>query len=752
MFIALAAASVAASVPIQEPAALHPASSMLVVQIPDVQAAMRAYSTTAVARMLADEELHTSIGQVMGGPPLDPVAWGMEQYYAQVASGELPPMLDYLDGLKSASFSIEVAGADAVGFVMGLDVAEDKDFFASQNLGFRMVVDFVDEPSAEMMTEFLLEAIGSDGPPGMKLSAKAMTMPEGAMGFGSSAIRVWSFVPEEAGNDAGRDSFNASLRMVGGGTRLALFAGNVEVGDYVRTLGANAMDESAVSVFEPGRAAFTKKAETPVLELFMRPFLEDVLNEEQPEMVPALDLAEALIGPAASMAIRGGHWRMGIDGGQFVTQGIHDPSEGGPLSGVLGAQPLDPSALALVHPDALITSVMSLDASVLAKLFVQYMSEDDLAGMDAELGFRPDRDIAGALGNAVSYSLPPLKSLLSAPNLMGAIRLNDKDKFTKGMDGLLSIVEQFGEDIQLVRDEYKGAMMYTLSFTGDLNLPIEGLPIDPASFFKPTITIMEDRVLMTTLSTHAKREVRRVLKLAKKGLEPPVHEKIMAMGDLGGATTVGYADWPTFFGALYSQVKGLAPLIAGGAELPIDPAMLPDAAVLTRHFKPSENWTRVKDGKVMQYAKSSLGAEVSFLPSAMLALVFGTRTSGPQELMTVEASIEQPPEEWHEAAGAVPEAGTAEVLTALTKAALMEVDVALTLYQLDHKGAAPDSLAILLVASEMYPKGYLEGGNVPVDAWEHAFVYTKGTDGYTLHSMGPDGQDNSGGGDDIGTN
>jgi hypothetical protein len=738
MFIALAAASVAASVPIQEPAALHPASSMLVVQIPDVQAAMRAYSTTAVARMLADEELHTSIGQVMGGPPLDPVAWGMEQYYAQVASGELPPMLDYLDGLKSASFSIEVAGADAVGFVMGLDVAEDKDFFASQNLGFRMVVDFVDEPSAEMMTEFLLEAIGSDGPPGMKLSAKAMTMPEGAMGFGSSAIRVWSFVPEEAGNDAGRDSFNASLRMVGGGTRLALFAGNVEVGDYVRTLGANAMDESAVSVFEPGRAAFTKKAETPVLELFMRPFLEDVLNEEQPEMVPALDLAEALIGPAASMAIRGGHWRMGIDGGQFVTQGIHDPSEGGPLSGVLGAQPLDPSALALVHPDALITSVMSLDASVLAKLFVQYMSEDDLAGMDAELGFRPDRDIAGALGNAVSYSLPPLKSLLSAPNLMGAIRLNDKDKFTKGMDGLLSIVEQFGED--------------TLSFTGDLNLPIEGLPIDPASFFKPTITIMEDRVLMTTLSTHAKREVRRVLKLAKKGLEPPVHEKIMAMGDLGGATTVGYADWPTFFGALYSQVKGLAPLIAGGAELPIDPAMLPDAAVLTRHFKPSENWTRVKDGKVMQYAKSSLGAEVSFLPSAMLALVFGTRTSGPQELMTVEASIEQPPEEWHEAAGAVPEAGTAEVLTALTKAALMEVDVALTLYQLDHKGAAPDSLAILLVASEMYPKGYLEGGNVPVDAWEHAFVYTKGTDGYTLHSMGPDGQDNSGGGDDIGTN
>ncbi|QDV10098.1 Bacterial type II secretion system protein G [Planctomycetes bacterium Poly30] len=758
MFIALGLASAAISVPFQEsasyaPASLHPASATFVVQFPDLQKLIEAFRTTGAVRMLEDPDLQTAIGQVMAGEgadPVDPIGMLMEQYARAVDRGEMPPLLDYLQGMESASASVDFAGGDVLAFVQGIETAEDKGFFVSQNLGIRFVADFIDEPTAEKVTEFLIEAIGEDGPRGMELSARALTMPEGAMGFGASGIRDWTFVPSEAGNGAGKNGFETTMHLVAGGKRLALFMGNVDSADYVRALAANTVPSPAASLFEPGRAAFKKAPAAPAFELFLRPFVEDMVAMNEPNAVPLLDIAEALIGPAASLAIRGGHWRMGIDSGQFVLEGIHDPSRGGPLSGVIGAQPLDRSALELVHPDALVTSVTSLDSKVLANLIQQFATEEDptmLDEIEERFHFRPDRDLAAPLGGAVSYSLPALTSLFSAPNVMGAVALRDKEAFTKGMDGLMGMAESLGEDVQLVRDDYKGAMMYTLSFTGDVGFSVPGLPFDPASFFKPTFTIMGDRVLLTTLPTHAKKEIRRVGKLAD-GEEPPVHEKIMAMGDLNGATTVGYADWPQFFGMFYTQIKGIAPLLAGGGDLPINPAMLPDAAILTRHFQPSENWTRIQDGKVMQYAKSSLGTEAFFLPASLAGLfTVGTRFQGTEPLMVEAVAVDEV--EWEDAAEEAPEPGSPEALLSTTEESLVDLDVALTLYQYDHKGAAPASLDALLETSTKYPNGYLESDALPMDGWGHAFIYAKTDEAYRLYSMGPNGVDDGGAGDDI---
>ena len=769
MLIALAAASVALPVSVQEPAALHPSSATFVLQVPDIQSALAKYGTTAPAKMMADPDLHASIGQMMagaGGEPVDPWAMAMGEYNKAVESGDLPPLLDYLYGMKSMSMSVEVAGNDVLAFINGMENTDNEDFYLSQNLGIRIVVDFVDESSAEQVTQFLVGSINEESPGSLELSAKALTVPETATGFGSTAIRAWSLVPSEAGNgEVDPDSFEGSLRIIAGGTRLAISAGNVELGSYVNTLGSGSMEGAATALFTEGRAAFEKGPETPVMELFLQPFVEDLVLAQEPDALPILDIAEVMLGPAASLGIRGGHWRVGIDSnGQFITEGFHNPSKGGPMSGAIGTQPLDPSALSLAHPNALVTSVTSLDADVLSKMVNDLVEKEDpnmLAEIEENYGFHPVNDLIAPLGGALSYSLPPLTSLLSAPNLMGAALLNGEDgkaSFTNGMDGLIRLAEDYGgDDIQLVRDEYKDTMMYTLSFTGDLNLPMDGLPIDPASFFKPTITVMDGRVLMTTLPTHAKKEVRRVLKLAKKGEEPGVHTMINAMGDLNGATTVGYSDWPTFLGALYSQVKSLAPLIAGaaGEGLPFDIAMLPDAAVMTRHFKPSENWTRMKDGKVLQYSKSSLGLESTLLPFGGASMMAGFSNRRTAEVMVAaepadlwEEGVEEPVVEDVTVADGV-QSAQGEVILALTEASVMQVDVAITLYQLDHKGAAPASLADLLVKSDNYPNGYLDGGKLPVDGWDRPLVYSKTDDGYKLYSMGPDAQDNGGGGDDI---
>ena len=73
---------------------------------------------------------------------------------------------------------------------------------------------------------------------------------------------------------------------------------------------------------------------------------------------------------------------------------------------------------------------------------------------------------------------------------------------------------------------------------------------------------------------------------------------------------------------------------------------------------------------------------------------------------------------------------------------LIEIAVAIRLYELDHKGARSRqrSSDLLQTTSASYPEGYLEGGDsVPKDAWGRAFVYGKTAAGYALRSVGPNG-------------
>ena len=219
---------------------------------------------------------------------------------------------------------------------------------------------------------------------------------------------------------------------------------------------------------------------------------------------------------------------------------------------------------------------------------------------------------------------------------------------------------------------------------------------------------------------------------------------IKQMGDLDGATTVGYSDWPNFLGSFYGQLRAMAPLLgaAAGGALPFDVKMLPEPDVLSRHFLPSENWTRMKDGKVLQYAKSSLGLEALIMPLMTFGL-YGTSSEmrGSQEVQVVATTDETEVDAL--------ELTVREMASSLTEASVMRVDVAVTLYQLDHKGAPPASLADLSLKTENYPNGYLDGAALPLDGWDRALVYRTVAGGYKLYSMGPNGEDDDGGGDDI---
>ncbi|MEM9379829.1 MAG: type II secretion system protein GspG [Planctomycetota bacterium] len=744
MLIALAAAAAPLT---QEPATLHPSDSAIVFQMADVQALISAYPTTAMARMLADEELHEAIGNVVAadGPPLDPLGLAMMQYDGAVESGQFPPVLDLLSGIQSISFSTSVDGGDLFAFIEAADDAENEAEYVAAHLGSRLVVDFVDAPTAEQVFGFIAQLAEDETPPGVQVRTRAITAPGGGGGFGTDKLTVRSFARAEP--DMAIDPFTLTVQIVTGGKRLAVLFGNVDLDATLQHMAAPTAADSAASLFTSGRSRFGDAAGLSLMELYMTPVVERAIAQEAPQALPLLDIAEGLFGPFASMLIRGGHWRISLEEGQFITQGLHAPGAAGPMTGMIGSKPLDQAALSLAHPDALVTSVTSLDAEVLSRTIEMLAAEQGEGALDQleqAYGFRPERDIAGSLGGAISYSLPTLRSLLAAPNLMGAAALDDREGFIRGMDGLFAMAEDMGSDVQVQRSEYRGAMTYTVSFPGVFgNLPLGDLPIDPASFFRPTITVMDDRVLFTTLATHAKKEIRRVAKAKKKEEAPGIHEGIVAMVVPEGATTVGYADWPSFFGNLYTQLKSLAPMAAGmtGGDLPFNVEALPDSALLTRHFRPSMRWVRRADGRVQHFAKSSIGPETLMLPAMGAGTFLGQATGrAVAEEQWVEAELVELP---------VSAEANAEVAAVRTQETLVEIAVAIRLFELDHQGAAPDSLAALLQKTDTYPGGYLEGGSVPDDAWGQAFVYTKSETGYTLWSLGANGIDDGGAGDDL---
>jgi hypothetical protein len=105
-------------------------------------------------------------------------------------------------------------------------------------------------------------------------------------------------------------------------------------------------------------------------------------------------------------------------------------------------------------------------------------------------------------------------------------------------------------------------------------------------------------------------------------------------------------------------------------------------------------------------------------------------------VVTTEEAIEADPER--------------EAAIARTELTLVEVATRLEVFRIET-GRYPRELAEMLAPTDNFPRGYLERDSVPLDGWERGLVYLPSTDGtsYSLWSLGEDGADQRGGGDDV---
>jgi hypothetical protein len=434
-----------------------------------------------------------------------------------------------------------------------------------------------------------------------------------------------------------------------------------------------------------------------------------------------------------------GLFRMRLDGERFVTELVTqkaslDPAAPGPeldFLACVGAGPVPESLWSFVPAESIGVFATSIDGELLYKKVLEALDAAGpeppkaLAEMEKKHGFSLDKDLIGNLGGGAAAYLLPISSL-TIPGVALVVELRDAERFRTGLDGLLKLLEeQAGGEFTVRYKPYRDQPLWTFSFGAEGAGPLS---------VSPSIAIIQDHLLITLTALRAKKEIKRLQeepgerhRLLTEAGAPPAH-----------ATTVGYMDWPALIDGSYEGArKALALMGSMTGELPFDPELLPTADTFTRFFRPTQMWSHhPAPGVRATRLESSFGPETWLgLIGGGGALALGVRvhqTQAVEELELPEGDLD-------------PERAVEESASVLS-----EVATRLEVFRIDV-GHYPAQLDELLKPTTNYPRGYMGQDALPVDGWGRSLAYRAAVDGasYGLWSLGENGEDERGDGDDV---
>jgi len=312
------------------------------------------------------------------------------------------------------------------------------------------------------------------------------------------------------------------------------------------------------------------------------------------------------------------------------------------------------------------------------------------------------------------------------------IELKDSERFQRGLSGLLALLEaEAGGAFQVKSKPYRDVPLWTFSFGAE---SASGFGVGSIS---PSIAIVKDHLLITLTSTRAKKEIKRAL-----GEESGVHALLkLAKPPPADATAIGYMDWAGLVHGLYGMGRTFLPLALAGRESPIDLSALPEPAVFTRFFQPTLYWSKRVPGGSYSRLESSFGPEtwiaLAGVGAGAAALFADDSTAAKDAVPTPEeTSVSM----WESAQSATEK---------VTRETLSYLATRLAVYRLEQ-GRFPAELPQLAEPTPAYPQGFVKAGTLQ-DGWGRPFAYRVLEDGagFRMWSLGADGADQGGLGDDV---
>ena len=670
-------------------APLHPSDADLFVELPDPAGLLEAMRGSALLNTFRDPGVVEFIGALSGEQGFD-----VDAVLEEAWSEELPADLrTLLEGAAGASLSLR-AGEGPPDFQL---VAE----FASAELAAGALQAVVSQQRSEP-----IDAAGWEG---------ALLLPE------SDELNAW---------------------VQARGSLLVLASGSLRTDATAARLAGDGTGISTHALYQRADAALGEpKARTLAHGFFRRSPV--TLVSEALMMTPGAPGAE--LGMLADMNLGAGshRFRMGSDGSRYVTEIFSpDTNEETAFQGVLGAKPVDPGLAGSIPTGLMGAFATTIDPQALsgllenglAMLAAQTGDASMLEGIEAELGF-PVQRLFTHLGSQLTMQMQAIKGM-GLPETAIWVELADADAFAADLaviaEKLPSLLPGFESRSRAYKVKNAEGERVPYEITS-LSLPDGMIELPIPITIQPSVAVANGRLLFGLSSTHVKRELKRLF-----GAEPPDPTAVdpwknASLAIPEGAHAAFFMDWGEQISGLVSLAKALGPM--AGDQLPIDLSILPDGETFVQHFRPTVHFQVPREGGTYRYHEASFGPETWLLP---LAGFTSSQSVGPV------AADGFPLDENQSASGVV------DVDTGFaTQIALQQVRAAVSIYQVD-RGTLPADLAALLGSSDAFPNGYLAGGELPTDGWGRALVYSLGEgDTYTLYSVGPNGLDESGGGDDV---
>jgi hypothetical protein len=204
---------------------------------------------------------------------------------------------------------------------------------------------------------------------------------------------------------------------------------------------------------------------------------------------------------------------------------------------------------------------------------------------------------------------------------------------------------------------------------------------------------------------------------------------IATLGKSGTVRSVGFSNNAATFGAVYGQLSGAFAMLGSGlGDLPIDLSLLPTEASITRHLGSSYAAGYAdKDGTTFIERGVSQFAAGDFMPLLLTAAALGF--AGASGESVVEAREATPEEQVQED--------------------LAQINAGMSVYRISE-GSYPASIDDLVRPLADFPEGCLGKSEAPVDPWGNAYRFKLNEKGKPfLWSLGPDGEDQQGAGDDL---
>ena len=353
-----------------------------------------------------------------------------------------------------------------------------------------------------------------------------------------------------------------------------------------------------------------------------------------------------------------------------------------------------------------------------------------IGGQEKPLDIRAD--LIGNLGPQFMLVAPPSSNPMM-PSYLAMLEVRNPDV---AVDALTKVINfgatQSGGEVGLKTSDYKGTTIHQIEING--NLPIQ---------LSPCFAV-KDKFLMFALSTgDLKKQLRNAEKAESDITQKEDFQRFWGKVPQDGLVSLSYSDMKYAVESSYGGITMALPMLsmAGDMDLPIDMNLLPQQEALTKHLFGSLSYgVHTKDGELME-SYGPFGGEVA---SALISGGIGVGA-----LVAVRAAKEGMGHSSPAHAEAEPPKPVELQPADTAHNDLVNLKVGVTIYKLQHDQNAPDRLEQILEPMPDYKEGALGTDKLPIDPWGHAYLYKKTETGFVIWSMGPDGKDDGGSGDDI---